>query len=225
MKFIKFTILILAACYGLQSWSDEHKHHHHHAQTSLEPASQAQSESLYEVSGIWEDQWNQSFSLKDLSGLPHLFVMLYTKCESACPILVEDVKRVVAALKAEHQNLSVILFSIDAEGETQRTLNTFAEKRRLKKHWRVARANSRDIATLAAVLGVNYKKLPDGEYVHSNSIYFVDKTGSLVAQQDGLNKLDSHFVKAIQNNLQNGSTQKLGIWGRVKKYLETFTFP
>lgn len=193
-----------------------HNHHDHHEE--LHPQKGAYEETLFGVSGEWENQLGQTFKLQDLSGKPHLFAMLYTRCQTACPILVEDVKKVVTSLPPDQQDLRVVLFSIDSESETKASLDEFYRAKKMPSSWTVARANSKDVATLAAVLGVNFKRLPDGEYVHSNSIFFVDSKGNLIAQQDGLNKVDPQFVKKIQSSLS--PTEKPSLFEKTKQYFK-----
>lgn len=199
-----------------QANQDHHGHHGHHEE--LQPQKGSYEETIFGVEGKWENQEGKAFTLKDISGKPHLFAMLYTRCQTACPILVEDVRKVVAALPEPHRNLDVILFSIDSEDETQKSLAEFHKSKKLASSWTVARANSKDVATLAAVLGVNYKRMPDGEYVHSNSIFFVDGAGDLVAQQDGLNKVDPGFIGKIQSSL--GPDTKPNFLDKTKQYFK-----
>lgn len=193
-----------------------HNHHDHHEE--LEPQKSAYEETLFDISGDWENQEGKSFKLHDLSGKPHLFAMLYTRCQTACPILVEDVKKVVTALPQDQQGIEVVLFSIDSESETTESLADFYKSKKMPSSWTVARSNSKDVATLAAVLGVNFKRLPDGEYVHSNSIFFIDSKGNLVAQQDGLNKVDSQFIKKIQSSLVPAA--KPNFFEKTKQYFK-----
>lgn len=191
-----------------------HNHHDHHEE--LQPQKGAYEETLFGIGGDWEDQEGKAFKLQDLAGKPHLFAMLYTRCQTACPILVEDVKKVVNSLPQDQQGIEVVLFSIDSESETKASLADFYQTKKMPSSWTVARAQSKDVATLAAVLGVNFKRLPDGEYVHSNSIFFVDSKGNLVAQQDGLNKVDPHFVHKIQTTLS--PEEKPNFFEKTKQY-------
>lgn len=217
MKLITiFAVLFYVNGASADSSHSEHQHHGHHEE--LKAQTHSYEGTIYSIQGEWESQDGKKFTLQDIGGKPHLFAMVYTRCQTACPILVEDVKKVVKALPPEHQNLEVILFSIDSETETVESLMSLYKEKKLKPSWTAARANSKDVATLAVALGVNYKRLPDGEYVHSNSIFFIDAAGNLVAQQDGLNKTDPRFIEKITSTLKPAKTP--GFLNKTKQYFK-----
>src|SRR5690606_25433016 len=87
---------------------------------ALLPALQAaQPGSLYQLSSQWKDQNGQVLQLKDLAGSPRLLVMLYTRCTTTCPLVLEDIKGLLGELPGDRaQNLKVSIFSFDSERET-----------------------------------------------------------------------------------------------------------
>lgn len=157
-------------------------------------------DSLYQLEDEWKDQNDKTMTLVSVKGQPTLLFMVYTKCRTACPLIVKDAKNLIKKLPKKYEDINVLVFSFDTT-ETKKTLSHFAETHKFKKNWHVLRGDEEGISTLAAVLGVNYKKLPDGEFVHSNSIHFMDKEGILKGKQDGLNKVDEKFVKEILKNI------------------------
>lgn len=124
--------------------------------------------------------------------------MLYTRCQTACPLLVDNISQVISKLPKKNQDINVSLFSFDSDYEKPETLSHFKKMRKLGSNWEVMKSDADTVAELAAALGVRYKKLPKGEFIHSNSIFLVDAKGVVVAQKNGLNTDDKAFVKAIK---------------------------
>jgi protein SCO1/2 len=63
--------------------------------------------------------------------------------------------------------------------------------------WTFLRGSPGDIMELGNLLGVKYKKLPDGEFSHSNIITLLNERGEVVDQLIGLGAdLDPIIAKA-----------------------------
>ena len=158
--------------------------------------------SVYQLNSHWTDAYGRDIYLKDLEGGPRLIVMLYTRCQSACPLIIEDMKGIVASLpEAQRSKLSISLFSIDSENETTETLRQFAETRKLGTNWRLFRSGKSEVSTLAAALGFRYKRLGNNEYVHSNVIYLLNGRGEIIAHKEGFETSRADFAKMILSRL------------------------
>ncbi|KYG62324.1 hypothetical protein AZI87_17525 [Bdellovibrio bacteriovorus] len=195
---MKSIIVFLIFC-SLNVFAHEDGHGHHGTET-LESANPIPGSSLYQLDSSWVDSDGKKVLLKDLKGKPRLVAMLYTRCTTACPLLVEDLKKLISKLPARKQSVSVTLFSFDSENETASTMKEFLQKKKVK--WQMLRGDSSDVAEVAAALGVRYKKLSSGEYVHSNVIYLLDAEGVMIAKKEGLKSDDSAFVKKIESALK-----------------------
>ncbi|WP_373999550.1 SCO family protein [Bdellovibrio bacteriovorus] len=195
---MKFIIVVLIFC----SWNvlAHEDGHGHHGAENLESADPVPGSSLYQLESTWTDSEGKKVLLKDLKGKPRLVAMLYTRCTTACPLLVEDLKSLISKLPAKKQSVSVTLFSFDSEKETAATMKEFLQKKKVK--WQILKGDSSDVAEVAAALGVRYKKLPSGEYVHSNVIYLLDSEGVMIAKKEGLKSNDSIFVKKVESALK-----------------------
>lgn len=173
------------------------KHRNQAAKTTELPSS-----SLYHLSSKWSDQINSTVQMSELVGRSRLIAMVYTKCQTACPLLVQDIKGMIAKLPKEHsKDLHIDLFSFDSETESSKSLQAFKDKFKLDENWSIYAGSKNSVSELAAVLGVQYKKLPSGEYIHSNVIFFVDAKGEVTAKHEGLGRDSSEFIKKIENSL------------------------
>ncbi|MDO8549663.1 MAG: SCO family protein [Ignavibacteria bacterium] len=148
-------------------------------------------ESLYQLESEWKDQNDKTFFLKEFEGKKVVFTMFFASCTYACPILVNDMKKIEAALLKEDEVSSYrfLLVSIDPERDTPEKLKKFATRYNLDlKRWKLLSGNSDDIMELAAVIGFKYKKDKNGDFSHSNLITFLSEKGEIIHQQIGLNQ-------------------------------------
>lgn len=158
--------------------------------------------SIFQLESEWKNQKGDSTRLTSLRGSARLIVMLFTKCDTACPLIVEDLKQIASEVEAGRKNkIGVSIFSLDSFRETPESLSAFAVKRKLPQHWGLFTSNASAVAELAAALGVRYKRLPDGDYIHSNNIYFLNKNGEVVAQKEGIKTPRANFVEKVKVNL------------------------
>ena len=57
--------------------------------------------SLYQLDSLWTTDENRQIKLSELSGRPQIVAMFFANCQIACPIIVNDMKRIEAALPAD----------------------------------------------------------------------------------------------------------------------------
>jgi protein SCO1 len=160
------------------------------------------NKSIYQLESTWITDKNIQLPFSKLAGRPRLIAMVYTKCRAACPLLVGDIKRVQGKLRPETRDrINIDLFSFDSVSENQKTLEEFMARYGINGHWTVYRSQKDNVSELAALLGVQYKQLADGEYIHSNSIFLVNAKGEIIHRQDGLGGDLTQFIQKIQETL------------------------
>ena len=191
MKFIFSLILIFSQ---VSVAHDEHRH-------NLEAAPPLPGASIFQLQSEWKNQKGESAKLATLRGNPRIVVMLFTRCDTACPLIVEDLKEVVKDVDTKRAaKIDVSIFSLDSFRETPESLWAFSVKRKLPSNWTLFTSTADAVAELAAALGVRYKRLPNGEFIHSNIIYFLDSNGVVVAQKEGIKASREDFIKKIKKN-------------------------
>ena len=57
--------------------------------------------SIYQVESIWTTDEAKQLKLGELRGRPQVVAMFFTSCQFACPIIVNDLKRIEASLPPE----------------------------------------------------------------------------------------------------------------------------
>ena len=64
--------------------------------------------------------------------------------------------------------------------------------------WTFAQTPKAEVRKLAAVLGIQYRQLPDGEFNHSTVITLLDGQGRIVTQTRGITRADEDFMQALR---------------------------
>ena len=172
------------------------------------PAETLPADSLHRLDTEFTDQSGRTFRLADNGGRPRLVAMFYTGCKYICPLIIDSAKGVEHALTpAERDGLSILLVSIDPERDDVDALKRVFDKRRLDpSRWTLARTEAAGVRKLAALLGVRYRALADGEFNHTSELFLLDRDGRRIAGTTRLGATpDPEFVAAVRAAVGAGS--------------------
>lgn len=158
------------------------------------------TDSVYQLKAQLTDQAGKSFALADRRGQPVLVGMFYTSCQFVCPMLVDALRDTEAKLTPqERANLGVLLVTIDPARDTVAVLQRTAKERDLEPaHWTIARTDAKTTRKLAAVLGVQYRALPNGDFNHSTDLILLNSEGRIAGRTAQLGSADPAFVKQVK---------------------------
>lgn len=178
-----------------------------HAAEVAAPARMLPGDSVYHLDLPLTDQDGHALRFAGDRGKPRLVSLFYSSCQFVCPMIVDTLKKTERELSdAERARLDVLLVSIDPDRDTPAALKRVAERHHVDEtRWRLARADKPDVRRLAAVLGVQYKPLADGEFSHSSVLILLDEQGRIAARSTKLGDTDPEFVAAIRRTLAPGS--------------------
>lgn len=162
--------------------------------------------SIYQLNSTWQNQFDNKVELKDLKGKTQIIAMIFANCSYACPILVNDMKKIEKELSAnEIKNVKFTLISIDPERDTPAKLKQFASDQNLNfANWQLLTGSRSNIDDFAVLLGFRYKKENDGSFSHSNIITILNEEGEIIHQQIGLNEEIEQTVSVIKENINKG---------------------
>ncbi len=146
--------------------------------------------SIYQLESVWTDQNGMKKELSDFAGKPTVMTMFFASCTYACPILVQDMKRIESQIpEGQLKNYNFVLVSIDPERDTPAKLKEFARVRNLdEKRWTLLTSNENNVMELAALTGFKFRKEKDGQFSHSNIINILGEEGEIIHQHLGLNQ-------------------------------------
>ena len=157
-------------------------------------------DSVYQLSANLTDQSGRTFLLSDRRGQPLLVSMFYSSCKFVCPMLVDALRATQAQLNAtERDHVDVLMVTIDPAHDSVAVLARTAKQRELDPvHWTLARTDAKTVRKLAALLGVQYRALPNGDFNHTTDLILLDRQGRIAARTSELNGADPEFVKRIK---------------------------
>jgi protein SCO1 len=128
------------------------------------------------------DQDGRSFSLADYRGKTVLVDFIYTRCPTICGLLGDDFRHVLALARGPAGGgIALLSISFDPAHDDRQALHQYASRySATPPQWRVAAPASRDgLNALLRAFGVVV--IPDGfgGFVHSGSVYLIDRKGRL----------------------------------------------
>jgi protein SCO1 len=98
--------------------------------------------------------------------------MFYTSCKFVCPLIIDSALGVVHELnEQERGRLQILLISMDPARDTPEKLSAVANKRHLNLTlFTLARPKNREVRKIAALLGIRFRNLTDGDFNRSAKI-------------------------------------------------------
>ena len=156
-------------------------------------------DSVYQLRLALTDQAGAAATLDRYRGAPVLISMFYGSCPHVCPMLIATMQRYERELpEAQRGKLRVLMVSIDPARDTPAKLTEVAGRHRVDLgRWTLARTDAASVRKLAAVLNIQYRQLPDGEFNHSTVITLLDADGRALRQTSSMLRPDVEFSGAL----------------------------
>lgn len=160
---------------------------------------EANENSVYLLNEAWKTSNNKTINWANLKGTPRIMAMIFTNCTYACPVIVNDMKKVEAGLsKKDLDRVKFLLVTIDPERDTPEAMTNFAKNMNLDlNRWELLTSNENNVSELAAVLGFKYKQEKDKSFSHSNIITVLNSEGEIAHQHFGLNQNIEDVIEAV----------------------------
>jgi protein SCO1/2 len=164
------------------------------------PQAADRSASFYQLHERLTDQDGKTVDLDVHRGSPVLVAMFYSSCPATCPLTIDTLRAVERELDtSQRSRVRVLLLSFDAERDTPAALRQLATGRHIDTaRWTLARGDAGAIRRVAAALGIQYRKLPSGEFSHANIITALDRNGVILARSTELGSADPQLVAALR---------------------------
>ncbi len=162
------------------------------------------STSLYQLQAQLVDQRGARFTLDAGRGHPVLISMFYTSCQFVCPMLIETMRATEAKLsEAERQRLTVLMVTFDPTHDSVAVLKQTAEQHQVdSRRWTLARTDATSVRKIAAVLGIQYRALGNGDFNHTTAVVLLDAEGRVVGRTSQLGTVDPAFLALLRTTLQ-----------------------
>jgi len=177
---------------------------HQHSNVQTEAPS---TDSIFNLKSAWTDQNGKAFHFDSLNGTPSVVAMAYTSCQSSCPLIIEEMRKIEAEISEKSKKpVRFLLFSFDSKRDTPQQLKAFAEKKKLDmNHWTLLHGDPKVVRDLAGVLGISYKMDSSGDFNHSNVITLLNSEGVVKSQLNGIGQSPDDLETQIVQ-IQKAST-------------------
>jgi protein SCO1 len=157
--------------------------------------------SIYQLDAHLVDQAGRVQGLDLYRGSPVLITMFYGSCQATCPMIIDTLRSTERGLSpAQRAKLRVLMISFDPERDTPKALAEIAATRHLDtSRWTLATADADTVRDIAALLDVQYRKLPSGEYSHSAVITVLSPGGEIEARSGKLGTADPALLATLRH--------------------------
>jgi protein SCO1/2 len=200
-------LAVLIGCLLLGAWSaaltaTDHAGHAGHAEL---PAAAYSARSIYQLESVWTTATEQPLRLGHLQGKVQVLAMVYTTCESACPLIVSLMQLIEAALPPElRPHVGFLLVTFDPARDTPGVLSAYSATMGLDPmSWSLLSGHPDDVLELATLLAIKYKRDQSGGFIHSNVITVLNKAGEIVHRHEGLQQDMTSTLEAIRRAVQD----------------------
>jgi protein SCO1/2 len=162
-------------------------------------------DSIYQLDVTLQDQQGREHRLDSLQGQPRIVAMFYANCAYVCPLTIDTLRKLDEQLpRAQQARLGLLMVTIDPERDTVEALRATAVERHLDgAQWMLARTDAQGVRKLAAVLGIQYRRLDSGEFNHSTIFTLLDAQGRIRAQTSEIGEVDAEFLAAVKRLLDD----------------------
>lgn len=159
------------------------------------------ADSIYQLKLQLLDQGGRAFPLDEHQGHPMLVSMFYTSCKFVCPMLIDALQATEAKLSPEERaHLRVMMVTFDPAHDSVAVLKRTADQRQLDpNHWTLARTDAKNVRKLAALLGIQYRAIGNGDFNHTTALILIDGQGRLAGRTAQLGSADAAFVKLVKS--------------------------
>ena len=157
-------------------------------------------DSVYQLPVQLTDQNGRQFAWGSRRGKVQIVAMFYASCPYICPLLIDSGKAVARNLtSAERKRVGIMLISMDPKRDTPAVLLSVAHERKLEPAlWTLATPTLGDVRSIAAVLGIRYRLLADGEFNHTSALVLLDAEGRVLARTEQIgSQPDPEFLTAV----------------------------
>ncbi|MFZ4797784.1 MAG: SCO family protein [Bacteroidia bacterium] len=196
-KTIQFFLFIAIFTSIISCKNTEKKNNNSETATVIDSA--FSGESIFNLTGNWHTQNNETIALSALKGKTLVMVMIYTSCKAACPRLVADMRDIESKIPKENlEKINFVLVSINPEIDDPKRLKAFAIANNMNApHWTFLQGTKTSVQEFANVLAVKYKQISPMDFSHSNIISVFNSEGELIHQQEGLGVNNKETVETI----------------------------
>lgn len=159
----------------------------------------ANSGSLFSSNLQWKNDHGRTVKLGELRGKWVVTAMMYTSCQSSCPLIVQKMRKIESLFKEHGKQTEFLLITFDPERDTPTKLKNYREKTSINEaNWHFWSGSVADTRKLSMLLGIKYAKDPEsGEFMHDNKIILLSPNGTIEAKLQSLGESEADLLQAM----------------------------
>jgi len=165
------------------------------------------------------DSEGRTVRMADLRGRPVVISLIYTACQSTCPIISQTIADILGSARdlLGPQSFTVVTIGFDAANDTPRRMRAFARQQGLSSpEWRFLSADRDTIARLADDLGFVFFPSPRG-FDHLAQTTVLDREGRVHTQIYGQAFSAPQLVEPLKQILFGGPSRAFDVAGLVDR--------
>jgi protein SCO1/2 len=144
----------------------------------------------------WQTEQGETAQLSQWRGSPMIVSMVFTSCESRCPLTIAKLKSIEQALRRAGVVAQFALVTLDPGKDTPKRLAAYKREHRLPETWHLLSGSREATYELNRALAVNASP-PDGHIDHEVRIMAVTPDGALAQSFSGWSFDDAAVVQAL----------------------------
>ena len=172
-------------------------------------------ESLYTIPLQWQDETGTSIKLSRYEGRFVVLTMIYTTCQSACPLIMKKLRTIQSDL-GDFKEVEFVIVTFDPSVDTPQALLSYKKAQKIDhSNWHFLNGTEENTRKLSLLLDIGYQKNKQtGHFMHDNKILLLDPKGKILVTLDGLDVDSAPLLKAM------GKTPKPSLFKKIKQFLE-----
>lgn len=147
----------------------------------------------------WKNEASQEVRIDRFKGRWVIVSMMYTSCQSSCPMIVQKLLKLEKQLKSENKKAEFLLVTFDPDRDTPAHLKRYREKNSLNEAvWNFWSGSEADTRKLSMALGIKYAKDPEtDEFMHDNKVVLLGPDGVSRSRIENLNDDPAELLRTV----------------------------
>jgi protein SCO1/2 len=123
------------------------------------------------------DQFGKPVSLSQFRGKPIVLTFLYTHCPDVCPLVAEQLHRVMLDLGKDAQRVGVLAVSVEPKRDTVAAALAFSQVHHMTSYWHFLVGTEAQLSPVWTAYAIGAQQVTATVSMHTTALYVIDKQG------------------------------------------------
>ena len=123
------------------------------------------------------DQFGKPVSLSQFRGKPVVLTFLYTHCPDVCPLIAEQLHRVMLDLGQDAQRVGVLAISVEPTRDTVASALAFSQAHHMTNYWHFLVGTQAQLAPVWTAYAIGAQQVTTKVSMHTTALYVIDQQG------------------------------------------------